>query len=1003
MNKTKTLFLAFALFLLFWCLEAQALTVSIQAEGDPSVPKLQISNENFIERSELYLIWADLDAGAGDELVWSIKEDGTWMRGLFPILNEPTEVPPFSFKGIDLPRVTPPEGHRCFLILMAVSPGNDPLRPQNWVAFSFWPITLEAAMERIPGQRFFLTGQTGTGGFEQDALPPAAPTADPEDTVSELTSTEKPDIYKLDGTQLIYANGQAERVQVIDLSNVAAPEITAWTSVSATPREIYTLEDAIYLLQSDETQTHVSVLSSDRSKNVLTSLQELSLSGRFVESRRRGKVIYTVSQEGGMIYYPENPVVDEVLFQEQTPTLKIYALRIGEDGLVSLSKETSLSGNNPVVAIFPDYLVCAYNEGWTSGKTKVQVFDLTNPNDLLRSLPLLEVSGNIPSEFHLDIHEDTLRLVYGPEDLRSGSTLAIYDLKDAQGPSLIGELPGIAPGESLFATRFVNNRAYVVTYERQDPLWVLDLSDLSSPKILGELEVPGWSEKLFFHDDRLFAMGIDDQPVQGDASEWVRRVSASLFGVSDPSNPRLLDRITPLEGQVSHSYSVALEDERALLLDWNDQHAVFPLESWDAQGGSYLQILTFNNDTFKDNGLMDSPVPLSRAIALDNRLLAAFGDQELFTVKWGEGDPEILGSLELAINLTWIKKSDENLWAAALGRNGYYRLYRYSPSDLNTPQEHWVLPKNYSGVLVEESLAVFYNLYPLGFRVIDLNSGTLKPGEFVEQEEEMALVRSTPLLYQNRLYIAESQILEVRDMPSLGIVPSPPDTGMEQWVIRSWRLDENGAVEEPRRLIPGEPVAFTPQGYLICKEISPDNKLLLDLLSLNEKEATLLGTKELSCDPWASTVVTSGDQLYVACVQEFVPVPGPLPLETKQLNPDQEAPSTELMELLPEANFSVSAQWTFSGSRQIVAVAENTVLLSSHEIYPYIETEPPIERMPKIAPYPYKPSCEVYRLEVEPVLLHELDSCFPAESVALTTSGVYIAEGFQGLRFESWN
>ena len=49
----------------------------------------------------------------------------------------------------------------------------------------------------------------------------------------------------------------------------------------------------------------------------------------------------------------------------------------------------------------------------------------------------------------------------------------------------IGHVGGIAPDERIWSARFVGNRAYLVTFEIIDPLWVIDLSDPTDPVILG--------------------------------------------------------------------------------------------------------------------------------------------------------------------------------------------------------------------------------------------------------------------------------------------------------------------------------------------------------------------------------------------------------------------------------------------------------------------------------------------------------------------------------------
>ena len=90
---------------------------------------------------------------------------------------------------------------------------------------------------------------------------------------------------------------------------------------------------------------------------------------------------------------------------------------------------------------------------------------------------------------------------------------------------------GIADGERIWSARFIGDRAYLVTFETIDPLWVLDLSDPTSPIILGELEVPGVSTYIHPVDDNtLLTIGIgpgDD----GLGLDW-SMTQISLFDVS---------------------------------------------------------------------------------------------------------------------------------------------------------------------------------------------------------------------------------------------------------------------------------------------------------------------------------------------------------------------------------------------------------------------------------------------------------------------------------------
>merc|ERR1719410_1417143 len=95
--------------------------------------------------------------------------------------------------------------------------------------------------------------------------------------------------------------------------------------------------------------------------------------------------------------------------------------------------------------------------------------------------------------------------------------------------------------ETITAVRFFDNISYVVTFERTDPFYVLDLSDHTDPKILGELEVPGFSE--FMHPIRgdnsiLLTVGKD-----ADENGFVTGFQISIFDSTIPNDPKLVDRL----------------------------------------------------------------------------------------------------------------------------------------------------------------------------------------------------------------------------------------------------------------------------------------------------------------------------------------------------------------------------------------------------------------------------------------------------------------------------
>ena len=59
----------------------------------------------------------------------------------------------------------------------------------------------------------------------------------------------------------------------------------------------------------------------------------------------------------------------------------------------------------------------------------------------------------------------------------------------------------IEPGENFKSSRYIWDKLYLVTYQSIDPLFVIDMEDISKPKIIGELKIPGYSTYLHPYSD----------------------------------------------------------------------------------------------------------------------------------------------------------------------------------------------------------------------------------------------------------------------------------------------------------------------------------------------------------------------------------------------------------------------------------------------------------------------------------------------------------------------
>ncbi len=147
-----------------------------------------------------------------------------------------------------------------------------------------------------------------------------------------------------------------------------------------------------------------------------------------------------------------------------------------------------------------------------------------------------------------------------------GELTTVAKLPNDNNPQHIGK-----PGEQLYASRYLGDRGYLVTFRQTDPLYVIDFSNPEDPKLAGELEIDGYSDYLQpIGEDYLLGIGMDAVPAPdgiGDGFGAMQQgLKLSLFNVADASNPIEVQSLVVGE---RGTYSVALNNHRAITV----QHA----------------------------------------------------------------------------------------------------------------------------------------------------------------------------------------------------------------------------------------------------------------------------------------------------------------------------------------------------------------------------------------------------------------------------------------------
>lgn len=200
------------------------------------------------------------------------------------------------------------------------------------------------------------------------------------------------------------------------------------------------------------------------------------------------------------------------------------------------------------------------------------------------------VSGYVRDTFAINASDGYLRVLttdYSTED----EVNALYILDENM--KLTGQLTGIAPGEEIYAARFMGNTGYFVTYRNTDPLFTVDLSDPEKPEIIGELKVTGFSEYLHFWDDtHLLGIGYESDEKTGN----IENIKLSMFNIENPGEVTEEAKLVLKDVD----YSEALYDYKSVIISKDKNLIGLVCEDYSSSRTKQTyQIYSYENGTFK--------------------------------------------------------------------------------------------------------------------------------------------------------------------------------------------------------------------------------------------------------------------------------------------------------------------------------------------------------------------------------------------------------------------
>ncbi len=207
-----------------------------------------------------------------------------------------------------------------------------------------------------------------------------------------------------------------------------------------------------------------------------------------------------------------------------------------------------------------------------------------------------EEKGATINQFSLDEFNENLRVALSGSE---GSRIVVFDKK----LNKIGETENLSKGEKMYSTRFMGNKAYMVTYKNTDPLYVIDLSNPSTPEVLGKLKIPGYSTYLHPYDENhLIGIGMQtEEKVYKDSQGRVTSTTAvitgmkmALFDISDVNNPKQISQTIIGDRRTT---SAILTNHKALLFSKEKGILAIPVNSYPSD-------FEINSDTTDINSMV---------------------------------------------------------------------------------------------------------------------------------------------------------------------------------------------------------------------------------------------------------------------------------------------------------------------------------------------------------------------------------------------------------------
>ncbi|MGI6395210.1 MAG: beta-propeller domain-containing protein [bacterium] len=502
------------------------------------------------------------------------------------------------------------------------------------------------------------------------------------------------DIYKVDGSTIWVVN-RYKGLIAIDMKNPKALKIVGKVPFEGIPGEMYLQDGRAYILVTglngknlenedegywyDRRMSKVIVVNTEK-PSAPKMIGSYDMDGTIIDSRQVGDVIYVAATQYKYYWYWCDSK-DEYGKDQIT----LMSINVADPAKIEKVDEVSLDGTGYTIYVSKKsiYVAEANYDYWYSdykSKYPVTLFDISDPDGKIVQKATFETDGFMSDRWKMHEVGDTFFAVSTSDRWGNGkSMIESFDISDPEKIEQIDKLVFMT-GQELYGTKFEGDRMYAVTYFRQDPLHVIDISDPENLVELGQLEVPGWSSHLEIRGEKIVAVGIDD------TDGWKTKVS-----MYDASNPESPEEMSTISIGSNYSWSEANYDWKAFKIYDELGLILLPVNEYDYntwRSVYNLHLIDFDLEKgLEQRGFVTSGSPVMRGVALGKDKIVSIGDRHVMMIDAADRDkPEILSTAVMAYYVTNIETCGNKLCGID---NDYYNqpstLVTYEPNNDTDP------------------------------------------------------------------------------------------------------------------------------------------------------------------------------------------------------------------------------------------------------------------------------------------------------------------------------